>query len=657
MASQSASDCVSKCMMYSACTHFMYQPLPSGDGRCSLKRGPPPAKSASLRKGSSGLCTCGLLPERLASIPSVKLETGVNDDNADMTVTTPTPSPVLEPAGFHGDTLGNAVVGHNCDWPYMNDFADMSSSSPSDCLSLCNARSRCTHFVYQKTAGYGGWCYMKEGPVTVEEATLWGPSSTTYTCGLLPERLAPVPSPTATPTQTPLASEPAGFHGDTLGNAVVGHNCDWPYMNDFADMSSSSPSDCLSLCNARSRCTHFVYQKTAGYGGWCYMKEGPVTVEEATLWGPSSTTYTCGLLPERLAPVPSPTATPTQTPLASEPAGFHGDTLGNAVVGHNCDWPYMNDFADMSSSSPSDCLSLCNARSRCTHFVYQKTAGYGGWCYMKEGPVTVEEATLWGPSSTTYTCGLLPERLAPVPSPTATPTQTPLPSNGVVTIPTATPIPENPFDSGANKATCNIRKEDCADAKAEIMSRYLNERCLPEANGGLLAMSAAALSDALSAIEGYGCCALEVDRIMLLSVARLLVSSDTCAAMDAAALPTSTVNASLTNRATVEYPGIPPVNTSVTTLAALGVLSGGLAAGKTTVAQTNRRQVRQLVRNSVVIESTNPKQPSCCEEHFAYDSQGCCPGWCWIVADILPFFDLQMCCTEFLIPSMPHCPL
>lgn len=475
------------------------------------------------------------------------------------------------------------------------------------------------------------------------------------------------------PQEVPVAVRPlAGFHGASVANAKVGYHCDWPGQNDYINMASQTPSDCVTQCTMYKACTHFTYQPLPGGGGRCYLKRGPATAKSATLRIRGSVVYTCGLLPERLASIPSvklemdsddveddmPVTKPTPSPVA-EPAGFHGDTLGNALVGHNCDWPRMNDFADMPSSSPSNCLSLCNARGVCTHFVYEKTVGYGGWCHLKKGPVTVEEATLWGPSSTTYTCGLLLERLAPSPSPTAAPTQAPAPSNSVDSAPTATPTPDSPSVSYTYNATCNTRKEDCDDTKATIMGRYLSERCLPKHGGGLLAMSAAALSDALTAIHGYGCCAREEDRVMLLSVARFLVSSDTCAAENAAPLPTKAIDASLINSTTVECPHseqeIPPVTVSVTALGALGVLSSDLAAAEAAEKQTNRRQVRQLVRSSAVIDITNPNE-SCCDGNFVYEGNVCCPDWCWIVADLLPFFDLHMCCKEAPIHFASVCP-
>lgn len=488
------------------------------------------------------------------------------------------------------------------------------------------------------------------------------------------------------------ARRAAGFHGATLANAAIGEHCDWPGMNDRADARSASPPDCVAKCNADAECTHFVYQPRPGGDGQCFLKAGPVTADEATLRSRRGIVYTCGLLPERLAPMLSreadddddddfgPAAAPTPSPV-TQPAGFHGDTLGNAVVGHNCDWPRMNDFMDKPSSTPFECLTLCNGQAKCTHFVYMRTVGSVGWCHLKEGPVTAEEATLWSPSDTVYTCGLLPGRLASTPSPTATPTQIPPPpandpSNGAT--PTEIPPYKNAFDDASatetpaddsqshngnsGSATCNIRAQDCVDTKAAITSRYLNHRCLPPSGSGLLTVSAAALADAFAAIERYGCCARNADRAKLLSVARLLVASDTCAAVDVAPLPVEAGTADLTHGATVEGPpDVPPVDTSITALGALGVLSGGMAAGEPGAAQTIRRDVRPTTRNSYVHDHTNPvwtvtAGSMCCEDNIKYDRRGCCPGWCWFVSDILHFFDLNTCCAGVLTPLQTSCP-
>lgn len=487
---------------------------------------------------------------------------------------------------------------------------------------------------------------------------------------------------------TVAARRAAGFHGATLANAVIGEHCDWPGMNDHTNGRSASPSDCVARCNADAKCTHFVYQSRPGGDGQCYLKAGPVTADEATLRSHRGIVYTCGLLPERLASMLSrqadyddddddfgPATAPTPSPVA-QPAGFHGDTLGNAVIGHNCDWPRMNDFMDQSSSTPLECLSLCNGQAKCTHFVYMRTVGKNGWCFLKEGPVTAEEATLWSPSDTVYTCGLLPGRLASKPSPTATPTQTPPPladdpSNDAT--PTEIPPYENAVDDAtatetpadgsylhngdSRSASCNIRAEDCFDTKAAISSRYLNHRCLPPRGSSLLTVSAAALADAFAAIERYGCCARNADRAKLLSVARLLVASDTCAAVDVAPLPVEADTANVTHGATVECPpDVPPIDTSITALGALGVLSGGLAAGEPAAAQTIRRDVRPTARNSYVYDYTNPAGSMCCQDNIMYDRRGCCPGWCWFVSDILHFFDLNTCCTGVLTPLETSCP-
>lgn len=485
-----------------------------------------------------------------------------------------------------------------------------------------------------------------------------------------------------------------GFHGATLANAAIGKHCDWPGMNDHKNWRSVSPLDCIAKCNADATCTHFVHQSRPGGDGQCYLKAGPVTTDEATLRTRRGVAYTCGLLPERLAPMLSrleaydddddddddtgPATTPTPSPVAT-PAGFHGATLGNAVVGHNCDWPRMNDFMDKSSSSPSECLTLCNWQSKCTHFVYIITVGSSGWCFLKEGPVTAEEATLWSPSDTVYTCGLLPGRLAPTPSPTATPTQTPPPLDNNSNY--ATPTETFPYESASDdatvtetladgnyshtgdgrSATCNIRAQDCVEAKAAIESRYLNYQCLPPSGSGLLTVSAAALADAFVAIEGYGCCARNADRAKLLSVARLLVASDTCAAADVAPLPVEAGTANLTHGSTIECPpDVPPVDTSIAALGALGVLSGGLATGEPAAAQTIRRGVGPTARNTYIHEHANPVLPiaagsMCCNDNFKYNGRGCCPGWCWFVSDILHFFDLNTCCLGVLTPLETYC--
>ncbi|KAK1860931.1 hypothetical protein I4F81_003517 [Pyropia yezoensis] len=270
----------------------------------------------------------------------------------------------------------------------------------------------------------------------------------------------------------------------------------------------------------------------------------------------------------------------------------------------------------------------------CTHFVYVITVGSSGWCFLKGGQVTAEEAT-------------------------ASPLDDPSDAS-----PTTTPALDNPSDTPSNKTTtCNVHKEDCEDTKAAIASRYLNKRCLPRKGNGLLAMSAAALDDAFAAIEAYDCCVRDDDRAKLLSVALLLVVSDTCVALDAAPLPTQTVTAGPTNSTTVQSPqnepDVPPVDLTINAFGALGVLSGDLAIGATATTQTSRRQVGAKARNSVTLDVSNyedPHQRACCHDNFPYDNQGCCAGWCWHLADILPFFTLKMCCSDSLTPFELTCP-
>lgn len=247
-------------------------------------------------------------------------------------------------------------------------------------------------------------------------------------------------------------------------------------------------------------------------------------------------------------------------------------------------------------------------------------------------------------------------------------------------------------DNPAEAASCNARQEDCIATEAAIADRYLNRQCVPHRRGGMLVATASTLTDSISAVRAYGCCARQTDRIKLLRMARLLASTDTCADADTAPLPSGVVTTSPTNTTTVPSDvAVPPVGTSVAALELLGLLGGPLAPGMaasdapeaapvapadTAVAprvrqhtrgasragSTGGRLRRRSARASVVLDFR--RQPvgaggdarACCGwGTFNYNGDGCCDTFCWTVADIFPFFTLHECCVWDL-RRFEHCP-
>lgn len=306
------------------------------------------------------------------------------------------------------------------------------------------------------------------------------------------------------------------------------------------------------------------------------------------------------------------------------------------------------------------------------------------------------------------------KRHPPTPSPTssATPTRAPAVTQAAVNT-NSTPIGTKKSrdkstltkssHSHAKKsndkesARCNVQPRDCDNTREAIAGRYLNKECLPDHKGGKLVATAATLTVAISVIRAHGCCARNVDREKLLRMAKLLASTDTCADTDTMPLPSGVVTTTPHNSTTAPPPSnvmVPSVNDGVSALEFLGTLDEELAPGTgapetmervqlTSAGSDVSRQERQQThgfsllgranqlfepssaRASVVLDDVfqtddlpsldkNHKHTCCHKDRFNYNGLGCCHDFCWIVADILPFFTLEECCNDDL-KSLKHC--